>query len=698
LNKKTITFTLLLMLSATLMSAPFSVVGQLGVYIYQVTPTGLSGPVGEHVNVQGTINTRNGAYEVWFSNNLVDSNTAEGFYVNANFTVPEIVAGSYTIVLRDVSENANATKDFSVTTEYSAKAVVPSSPAILQQGSSVTLNVEVTGGEANKVYYANITVMLPAPLNTNYSRQLTLTTNGKGTAQTQLIYPDTGFQPAGSITDYAGSYKVFFNQTQLLSTSSFAIGFTDLDTYHRGQSMTIRAIGYQPNEASTISITYADTGAVIHSEAVSASSEGTINAAWTVPLDTKIGNYNLTITPASSTKPIRDSQLVAVPGYFITIKTLNLAGAIVPQILVRALDEMTNSVYNATSALDGKAALSLEKGNHKITAFWNDVKVGEITVPITGESSFDVKCELTNLKITVRNRDGFLMPFVNIDVSFQYVKTDGGSEKGSFSGQTDLSGTYIQNSTLARIGYTINASLYGQVFNIGNNTVSSLPAQSTSEAIILCPTQIVEIKVVGYNQAAVANSRLELVEITSGIFYGYLTDNLGNVNAEVTFGKYKLRVYAQSILLNESILEVFSDTQKEIQCSMYNIQISVKVADYFGQPIPNAQVIMNRQGTEVASGTTQANGTVTFNNVIGGNIQVIAFPAGKASSYEAVNIQVDAPKSFEIKLTRYMLLGPLLVETSLLVTIALIASALILFLLIETYRRKRQALQNSNKH
>src|SRR4030042_775406 len=151
-----------------------------------------------------------------------------------------------------------------------------------------------------------------------------------------------------------------------------------------------------------------------------------------------------------------------------------------------------------------------------------------------------------------------------------------GLEKGSASGQTDLSGSFVLNSTLARIGYTINASLYGIVFNLGNNTITSLPAQSSSETLILCPTKTLALKVVGYNQVPVANSRLELVEATSGIFYGYVTDNSGNATAEVTFGKYKVRVYAQGILLNETTIEVYSDIQKEIHCSLYNIQISVK--------------------------------------------------------------------------------------------------------------------------
>jgi hypothetical protein len=690
LNKKAITVMLLFAIGATFLFTPFSVFGQLGVYIYQVTPTSLSGPVGQYVNVQGTINTRNGKYEVYFGDTLVTSNTADGFYVNANFSVPENLAGTYTIQLLDVEEDAYAEKDFTVTIEYSAEAVVPSSPAILQEGSSVTLNAKITGGVNSTTYFADITVMLPSPLNTNYSKQITLTTNSKGTAQVQLTFPDTSFQPAGSITDYAGSYQVFFNKTQLLSTSSFLIGLTDKDTYHRGQSATIRAIGYQPNELSTIAVTYADTGAVITSVSATASSDGIINAAWVVPSDAKIGKYNIAITPQNNAKSIPDSQAVTVPGYPITMRTVSLAGSIVPQIVIKALDQVTNAVYNVTTATDGKAIISLETGNHEISAYWNDVRVAQTTYSITGETAFDLTCELSNLKITVKNSDGFLMPFVDINISFQYTKTDGGgSQTGSASGQTDLSGTFVLNSTLPRITYTINALLYGLVFNQGNNSIASLPAQPTAEAFIMCPTETVALKVVGYNQAPVANSRLELVEMTSGIFYGYTTDSSGNVNAEATFGEYKLRVYVNSILLNETVLEVFGNTQNEIRCSLYNIQISVKVVDYFGQPISNAKVVVNRPGTEKISATTTAAGTATFNGIIGGSMQIVAYPAGMENSYEAANIQVNAPESIQIRMSRFVLLGSALIETSLIVTIVFIAAVAILFLLIEILRRKQ---------
>jgi hypothetical protein len=114
----------------------------------------------------------------------------------------------------------------------------------------------------------------------------------------------------------------------------------------------------------------------------------------------------------------------------------------------------------------------------------------------------------------------------------------------------------------------------------------------------------------------------------------------------------------------------------------------VIVVDYFGQPIPNANVILRGQkGT--LTGTTQKDGTATFSNLIGGSIQVITYLTGNDNSYEAVNLQVEAPTAIQTKMGKYVLLGPFLIETSLLATLIIILAAVILFLSIEVYREKR---------
>jgi hypothetical protein len=689
--KKKAAFTLLILMSVAFLFMPLSlVVGQLGVNIYLVNPED-EGVVGQAVNLQGTIDTTGGEYEIWFGNKLVVSNSSEGYYVNTNFSIPELSEGDYTIILRDVKKNVNDTYPFTVLMAYYIEALEPSSPKQLQEGSDVVLNVKLTGAQSGTSYYANVTVKLPSPLSTIYSRIVELSISSQETVATvQVTYPHDTFQPEGSLTNYTGSYKVYFNETQQLAEDQFFVGFTDLSAYHRGQAVAIRAIGYQPDENATISIKYEETRVTVHSETVTASSEGVINSSWTVPSDALIGDYNITITPETTDKLISDSQLFTVPGYAVKIQTLNLAGELVPQIVVEARDQATGRIYNGTSGSDGVATLNLEKGNHTLSAFWNGVKVGEITVSVTGESTFDLTCELTNLKITVQNKEGNRIPFVNLDITYQYITTKGSlSKTGHTSDQTDLSGTFTLKSILPGISYNVNASLYGIVFNVGNNSVTGLPAKPVSEVMILCPSRTLTLKIIDYNLAVIPNTRVEMFEVTSGLFHGAITDTAGTVTVEVTFGKYRLRVYKDDILLNEIVIEVFSDTQRDIRCILYNIQVSVMVVDYFEQPVPNINVMLNGPGIGTRSATTYSNGTTTFTNVIGGNMQIIAYPEGVEGSYEAVSLRVEEPTAIQIKLAKYILIGPFLIESSALATFIVILLAILLFVSIEVYRRKR---------
>jgi hypothetical protein len=691
LKKKTIVVALLLLMSVTFLFMPLSMVlAQVGVNIYLINPEE-QGFVTQEVNVQGTINTNNGPYQIWFGNILVANNTAEGYYINANFAIPELPGGTYTIILRDVTRNVNATKGFSILPAYYIKPLVTLPPSLLQQGSDVVLNISLTGGQPNTNYNVNLTVMLPAPLNTNYSKLITLpATSSTGTTQLQLVYPDEDFQPADSITDYTGLYHVYINQTQMLAGGLFFVGFTDLSEYHREQNMTIRAIGYQPNETATMTVIHTATGSNVHSEMITASSGGLVTSSWIVPSDMEIGDYSITIIPQTTAKPVPDSQLFSVPGYSVKVRTFNLAGDLVPQIFVEALDHAANKRYNSTSGDDGVASLNLEGGTHTLSAFWNDVKVGEVNTLIIGESALDLLCELTNLKITVKNANGNLIPFVNLQIIYQYVTTkDSLSRTGSLSGQTDISGNFVLSSILPEIGYTVNASLYGAVFNAGNNTVTSLPAQSVYEVIILCPSQTLALKIVDYHLAAIPDARIELFEITNGLFQGALTDTAGVVTVEVTFGMYRLRVYKDNVLLNETVIQVFNDTQREIHCFLYNIDVAVMVVDYFGQPLANINVVFYGPGIESLSATTQTDGTATFSNVVGGNTQIIAYPEGLENSYEAFALYIDEPTVIQVKMAKYVLFRPFLIESSILATIIMLLLATSLFMTIEIFRRTR---------
>jgi uncharacterized membrane protein (DUF106 family) len=114
LEKKAFLFTVLVLMSAAFLYVPFSLVlgQQLGTNITAVNPK--SGTIGSQVSVQGTIDTANGSYLIYFGDKLVVNNTSAGYYVDANFTVPDLPVGKYNITLQDATSRFSATQSFSL--------------------------------------------------------------------------------------------------------------------------------------------------------------------------------------------------------------------------------------------------------------------------------------------------------------------------------------------------------------------------------------------------------------------------------------------------------------------------------------------------------------------------------------------------------------------------------------------------------
>ena len=664
--------------------APLEVLAQntnLGVSILQITPSSATGPVGSSVNVIGTIYVSNGSYQIVMGKTVVSSGKADGYYVDSNFTVPELPVGPYALTLTDLGINVNSTQQFTVTTGYALTAV----PSSIQEGNSLTLTVSITGAQSGISYSANVGVVLPSPLGTSYSKTVALgTVGGKGTANTQVTFPDSSFSPAGSVTDYAGSYTAYFNQSQNLAQTTFSVSFIDSTSYHRGQTVVIRATGYQPNQAATLTVISA-VGSTIGTASVTASVGGLISTSWIVPSDAPIGDCTIRIVPDGAQKSIQDSQIFTIVGYTVKVQTTNLAGQTVPEVALHAIDAITNVAYDAASGSDGIATFKLEKGTYAITASWNGVNVGETSIVVSGDGTFTINCQLSNVKITVKSSSGITMPFVNLNIVYHY-QSNGGSKTGNISGQTDSSGSFTLNSSLPSATYTIDASIYNQIFNAGNNTVNNLQSQATAQIFIICPSETVTLNVVGNNQEPIPNARIELVELSNGLFYSATTDTHGSAITQATFGMYRARVYRDNTLINETNLQVFSNSQQQIRCTLFGIQLSVAVVDFFGNPISNTNVTLN--GPEKISEVTQRDGKATFNNIIGGNMQIIAQASGTKDAYQAIILTVNQPTSVQIKIDRYIALGSMLIPASALITILIIVAVLILFALIEIYRRR----------
>ncbi|MFQ5999782.1 MAG: hypothetical protein ACE5J6_03290, partial [Candidatus Bathyarchaeia archaeon] len=275
----------------------------------------VNGTVGTEVKVNGTIDTLNGSYTVrWDGTINVTTGYAVGYNVATSFVIPQTIGAPLPgrEVLVELIDN-NKTVDnivnttFRLYTKYHIKAVVPSPPSQLQEGQTTDIWVNVTGGEANTVYFANITVKEPSPANSTYWAIVSLTnTTTTGYGEGSITYP-MNFS-AGAHTNYTGIYTTAFNET-LTPPANFTVGLTNATEYHRFQVVSIQATGYQANESVWVNITSAGEDVIAFPK--NASVNGVVEASWEIPWNASTGLYNVTITNSTTpgtVKPVPDTQ------------------------------------------------------------------------------------------------------------------------------------------------------------------------------------------------------------------------------------------------------------------------------------------------------------------------------------------------------------------------------------------------------
>ncbi len=692
MKRKTILVFLVAALTVTLLFSPYLPCAKAAyVEIISILPTTHRAEVGNKVLIIGTTNTTDGLCTIWFDRNKVNETQAVGNEVNVTFIVPLLPEGNHTITLRDETTKNNATTGLYIITAYYIEPELPQKPKQIQQNDSVTLNLTITGGEPNSSYDANVTVELPAPLNTTaYSALVKISTNDKGYGSTEIMYPnETMFEPSGSNTNYTGHYSAYFDKFKDRAKTSFFIGLTDASEYHREDLVSVTALEYTANKTASIIMTSLETNDAVHSLEVNVTQRGIVQATWMVPSNASIGNYSVTISVENETKPIEDSQIIRVPGYLVEVYTQNLALDGVPQILVEALDEATNMTYSNTTEANALTHLSLEKGNHTLEAYWKDVRVNQTEVVVTGNRTYNLTCELTNMRITVEDEERNRLPFVHLDISYQFNTTKQETMKnGSATGRTDISGVFSLNSTLPRIVYNIDASRYGRIFNRNNNTVEYLPVRELVNVTILCPAKTLTLNITDYHGKPIPNAQVQMIEQMGGIHYSETADIHGTASINCTFGRYSVAIYKDNLFLNETLTDLFNDTKAQIHCKLYNLTFTVKIVDYFGQLIPVGNVTLQRNGLQYLP-STKSDGTVKFSNIVGGKLQINIYIRKQDQPSVVKELYIDSPSPIEIKIAKYVSLAGTLVETSQLATALIIVLAILLVVSLELHRRKK---------
>ncbi|MDI6904185.1 MAG: hypothetical protein QMD13_01635 [Candidatus Bathyarchaeia archaeon] len=683
---KPLTF-LLLILTSTIITLSFLPEVEAETKIISIDPS--SGNVGTTVQLRANISTVNGTYEIWFDETFRTSGNATGNDVNVSLTVPPAPAGSHNVTIIDVATGENDTITFTVLTSYSFEPAVPESPAQLQEGENVTISINITGGKSNYTY-PDIQVQTPSG-NLTYEALKNITTNIVGDFYGDLTYPNDF--SSGANTNFTGEYNILFNATVV---NRFFIGLTNSSEYHRGDLVNIKAVDYPPNQNAVITIRFGNENV---DSIILNVTDGIIDTNWAVPLNALVGNYTLSITPVPNSKQeANDTQIFEIPGFKTEIFTLNLANETVPNVFVRTYDESADTHYNTTSNEDGLANFIFERGNYTCEAFFKEVKVGEVNFTIPREVPVNFTCQLTSLNITVMDARNISIPQVSISLTYNYTTNLGEKENRTETefGETNITGTLQFCSLLPNITYIINASRYNNQFNI--TTIPRLLVNETAIAwfnvTIICPTLTLQVNVTDADSQPISDAIVKVQEVMGGLYDEGSTTAEGIAIFGCTFGNYRVEVYASGAKINETVVDLFQNQNISICCKLYGLNVSIRVVDYFGQSIPDANVILQRDGLQY-SPSTESNGMITFSNIIGGDLQITVYLPGQSQPCMVTTSSVDESTTIEIKIEKYVVIAGFLVETGQLTTAIIIVVATILILSIEIYRRKRLKPQKS---
>ncbi|MDI6805775.1 MAG: carboxypeptidase-like regulatory domain-containing protein, partial [Candidatus Bathyarchaeia archaeon] len=348
------------------------------------------------------------------------------------------------------------------------------------------------------------------------------------------------------------------------------------------------------------------------------------------------------------------------------------------------------SVVNATSGSDGLASVKLEIGNYTANVYFKKTLVGEHWINVTESSlSFNVTCNLTNLKVlvlTVVDEKEFSMPEVRLSLSPENLTSTPNLN-------TNITGLAVFHNLFLDVNYTLNASRYETQFN--TTTIYGLLQNGNPVAwfdlTIYCPIYTLQVNVTNpnANNQPINNALVKIREVMGGLHFEDSTTTDGTAVFNSPLGKYIVEVYGNGIKLNETIVLLNESLIKlPISCKFYGLNIGIQVVDYFGQPIPKANVTLLRNGLENST-FTLPDGRAEFLGLIGGNLTVAIYLPGQLEPYTVSPFYVDSSKTIQIRIERYTMLAGFLVETSHLVMSIIIVVSLIVLLLLEVYRRRR---------
>ena len=418
--------------------------------------------------------------------------------------------------------------------------------------------------------------------------------------------------------------------------------------------------------------------------------ETMVNDTFNVP-SRLTGNYNITLHDITTTdNATAEFTVIEIVAYCQTRNKYDqkpLANVSV-NVYVN-MKHITSGTTNET----GWTSLRLDRGNYAFKAFWNEELVGSLDGNVTGnitdymlQRTFYIECELAHTTIAVNDEAGNPLPFINVNLT--------SSKPETLLFETNSTGIIATNA-FTNVSYTIESRRYDHLFDTTLIENLTYTRDGKDRINITCPTYRLFVYVLDSKEHALKNVGVTVYEWSSEriVGSGSTDSDFGSIAFNSTFGRYKIKVdgteWGRKVVLNETTIDLIEDPFFfVVHCRISNLDPSVKIVDYFGQPIPNAEVKLERKFDEeyvnVVNLTTESDGTVSLPKT-GGDYRVSVHVMGECC--EVRPIHLSESKAIEFKIDKYVTVGGYPIQTTQLIAYISLALLIAAFALAITYRR-----------
>lgn len=608
--------------------------------------------------------------------------------IGTSFDTHQVVHGQNTVNVGSTSQASAA----GGSSTYSATA----NPTRIREGFNTTITVEALNEIANTTVTLNVT----DPSGASYATNLSIIINGTGFGSNSTQY--WGNFTGGANTKYVGVYMIaVYNITnnEILANANFTVGLTDKLEYRRTETVQIRAVGYLPDENVTINLKVGNKSIAGYPKIVFAHNDGVVTDTWSIPSDATPGTYQVQLlnTTGQPTKNPADQDTFTVLGAVCSVRTENLADQAVADAVVEVYNATSNVYLNLAGRTNssGWAVFNLDQGNYTFKAFFRDAEVGSLLNQIIMvDNTFTIQLRLVNIVATAETAAGEKVQFIAVDLKYNYTTSDNTSLTQTDSLLTNTTGMAEFHNLLTNITYRVNAKRYDMLFQ---NTTFFAPASPWISLQLTLPNNRLNLRVFDSKGAPAVGVLVKIYEFSETVLatplQSFEIDSSGAASSVLPFGRYRVRGLEDDLLLNETIVNLVDDpTDIDFNLETANLEVTVSVYDYFGGPMANAEVRIERgsdsQYVFVESGFTGADGSVRFTSIIGGDSRVFVYLTGKPVAV-ATQFLAAGSNRVTFRLNEYVAVFGFAIETGMFALLSFIVVLIVVFLVLMRGRLTR---------